>query len=360
MSESQSLLSLEEILSATNGTCISSCSSFSFTSVATDSRQVADGTLFIPLIGEKQDGHAFIPQSAEKGASAVFICKKNYDADSKTYDALAQKYPETTFITVNNTLSALQCAAAKYVEKFPSLIRIGVTGSSGKTTTKEIAASLLSQKYSVITNKGNLNSETGLPLSVFTIRPEHQIGLFEMGMNRVNEIKEIAGVLKPQYAIITNIGTAHIGILGSRQNIAAEKANIFNHLGKNGVAIIPYDDDFTKYLASRVEGKVVYYGEGAHDSTVKFVEDKGLDGTSFIVGGQPAVLPLPGKYNYKNAQAAIALGELLGLSPAQIVKGIKDMKPLFGRSEVLHGKYTIVQDCYNANPDSMEKARSEE
>ena len=356
MSESQSLLSLEEILSATNGTCISSCSSFSFTSVATDSRQVADGTLFIPLIGEKQDGHAFIPQSAEKGASAVFVCAKNYDADKKMYASLMEKFPLVTFITVNNTLHALQCAAAKYVEKFPRLIRIGVTGSSGKTTTKEIAAAILSQKYTVITNKGNLNSETGLPLSVFTIRPEHQVGLFEMGMNRVNEIKEIAAVLKPQYAIITNIGTAHIGILGSRQNIAAEKANIFNHLGKNGVAIIPYDDDFTKYLASRVEGKVVYYGEGAHDSTVKFVEDKGLDGTSFIVGGQPAVLPLPGKYNYKNAQAAIALGELLGLSPAQIVKGIKDMKPLFGRSEVLHGKYTIVQDCYNANPDSMEKA----
>src|SRR5574344_1557813 len=326
MSESQSLLSLEEILSATNGTCISSCSSFSFTSVATDSRQVADGTLFIPLIGEKQDGHAFIPQSAEKGASAVFVCAKNYDADKKMYASLMEKFPLVTFITVNNTLSALQNAAAKYVEKFPSLIRIGVTGSSGKTTTKEIAAAILSQKYSVITNKGNLNSETGLPLSVFNIRAEHQIGLFEMGMNRVNEMGEIASVLKPQYAVITNIGTAHIGILGSRENIAAEKSKIFNYFNGKGVAVIPADDDFTKYLASRVDGRIVYYGEGSKKSIVKFVEDRGLDGTSFTVGGIPCVLPLPGKYNFKNAQAAVALAEQLGLSPAQIVNGIRDLK----------------------------------
>lgn len=356
-SAQSSLLSCEEVISAVDGTLVcGSPSSFCFTNVATDSRQVVQKTLFIPLIGENQDGHAYIPQALEKGASVVFICDKNYAADKDSFDSLAKKYPAASFITVTNTLSALQSAAAKYVEKFPRLIRIGVTGSSGKTTTKEIAAAILSQKYTVITNKGNLNSETGLPLSVFTIRPEHQVGLFEMGMNRVNEIKEIAGVLKPQYAIITNIGTAHIGILGSRQNIAAEKANIFNHLGKNGVAIIPCDDDFTKYLASRVEGRVVYYGEGAGESDVAFVEDKGLGGTSFTVSGQPVVLPLPGKYNFKNAQAAIALAELLGLSPAQIARGIKDMKPLFGRSEVLYGKYTVVQDCYNANPDSMEKA----
>lgn len=352
-----SLLSLEALLSAVDGACVlGSRESFCFTSVATDSRQVADKTLFVPLIGENQDGHAYVPQALEKGASAVLICKDRYERDTSVYAALAQKYPLAVFVTVHNTLSALQCAAARYVEQFPHLIRIGVTGSSGKTTTKEIAAAILSQKYTVITNKGNLNSETGLPLSVFTIRPEHQIGLFEMGMNRVNEMGEIASVLKPQYAVITNIGTAHIGILGSRENIAAEKAKIFNYLGGSGVAVIPNDDDFTTYLASRVAGKVVYYGDRVHSSDVHFVEDKGLDGTAFTVDGIPAVLPLPGKYNFKNAQAAIALAELLGLSAAQIVKGVTGMKPLFGRSEVRHGTYTIVQDCYNANPDSMEKA----
>src|SRR5574344_2616528 len=289
-----SLLPFDALLSAVRGKYVGfarNTKHFGFTSVATDSRNVVAGTLFIPLIGEKQDGHAYIPQAVEKGATVIFIASSAYKQNENTYMELVSSTEKVVLIVVENTLHALQDAAAAYVRKFPDLIRVSVTGSSGKTTTKEITAAILSQKYNVITNKGNLNSETGLPLSLFTIKPEHQLGLFEMGMNRVNEIKEIAGVLKPQYAIITNIGTAHIGILGSRQHIAAETAHIFNHLGKNGVAIIPYDDDFTKYLASRVEGKVVYYGEGAHDSTVKFVEDKGLDGTSFIVGGQPAVLP---------------------------------------------------------------------
>jgi len=352
----QSLLTLEQVVQAVGGECVSQPAHFIFTTVATDSRQVVKNTLFVPLIGEKQDGHAYIPQALEQGATVVFVCRKNFDADKKKYEELAHEYQNVAFITVNNTLSALQCAAARYVEKFPRLIRIGVTGSSGKTTTKEIAAAILSQKYAVITNKGNLNSETGLPLSVFAIRPEHQVGLFEMGMNRVNEMGELASVLTPQYAVITNIGTAHIGILGSRENIAAEKAKIFNYLNGTGVAVIPFDDDFTKYLASRVDGKIVYYGEGAENSTVRFTHDKGLDGTSFTVGGLPVVLPLPGKYNFKNAQAAVALAQQLGLSPSEIVNGIKNMKPLFGRSEVIHGKYTVVQDCYNANPDSMEKA----
>lgn len=355
-SNSQSLLTLDEVLAAVEGECAANGSSFHFMNVATDSRQVVPDTLFVPLIGENQDGHIYIPQAIGQGATAVFVCRRNYEASRKTYAEYAAKYAQVTFVIVNNTLAALQQTAARYVEKFPRLIRIGVTGSSGKTTTKEIAAAILSQKYKVITNKGNLNSETGLPLSVFNIRPEHEVGLFEMGMNRVNEMGEIASVLKPQYAVVTNIGTAHIGILGSRENIAAEKSKIFNYFGGKGVAVIPVDDDFTKYLASRVEGKVVYYGEGARNSIVKFVEDKGLDGTSFTVGNLPVVLPFPGKYNFKDAQGAIALAEILGLTPAQIVNGIKNMKPMFGRSEVLHGKYTIVQDCYNANPDSMEKA----
>ena len=279
-----SLLTLEDVLAAVNGTCVSKTQGFCFTSVATDSRNVTEKTLFVPLIGENQDGHKYIPQAIEKGASVVFVCGKNYKSDKKTYDDLEEKNPSVSFIIVNNTLAALQEAAAKYVEKFPRLIRIGVTGSSGKTTTKEIAASILSQKYNVITNKGNLNSETGVPLSVFNIRAENQIGLFEMGMNRKNEMAETASVLKPQYAVVTNIGTAHIGILGSRENIALEKSNIFNYFNGKGVAVLPCDDDFTKFLASKVNGKTVYYGEGARNSIVKFVKDKGLEGTEFTVG----------------------------------------------------------------------------
>ncbi len=244
------------------------------------------------------------------------------------------------------------------MEQFPSLIKIGITGSSGKTTTKEIAVSLLSQKYSVIANEGNLNSETGLPLSVFNIRPEHKVGIFEMGMNRKDEMKEIAAVLKPRFAVITNIGTAHVGILGSRQAIAEEKSHIFDHFSGFGSAFIPKDDDFASFLADQVEGNVVFYGDGLPEN-VRFVADRGLAGTDFTIDGKSVTLRLPGRYNYKNALAAISLAQLLSVSTDEIIAGFAALKPLFGRSELLCDEKSgirIVQDCYNANPDSMEKA----
>ena len=350
-----SLLELDELLDATGGIHVLGSGRFYFDSVQTDSRAVEKNTLFVPLIGEKQDGHAYIPQAVEKGASAVIISIKNFENNGNFFSEISMNNPSVYFIAVENTLTALQKAAGRYVERFPDLIKIGITGSSGKTTTKEIAAALLRQKYNVITNKGNLNSETGLPLSVFSIRKEHQVGIFEMGMNRENEIGEISAVLKPRLGIITNIGTAHIGCLGSRENIAREKAKVFDHFYGIGTGFIPENDDFADFLAEQVDGHVVFYGEGC-DENVKFSADLGLDGTEFYICDEKAVLKLPGRYNYNNALAAIALAEHLGLSAGQIVKGFESLEGMFGRSEVIRGKYTIVRDCYNANPDSMEKA----
>lgn len=355
MSGNDSLLSLEEILEAADGVHVLGNGPLCIKSVQTDSRNVEKDTLFVPLIGENQDGHSYIPQAIESGASAVFICMKNFEADADYFVGLHEKNPSVVFIAVKNTLEALQKTAARYVEKFPHLIKIGVTGSSGKTTTKEILVSILSQKYKVVFNKGNLNSETGLPLSVFNIRPEHECGVFEMGMNRENEIGEIASVLKPRFAIVTNIGTAHIGILGSRENIANEKAKIFSCFGGFGTGVIPFDDDFSDFLKSKIDGKVVLYGNDT--DSVKYICDLGLGGTKFSIDGIETVLPLPGKYNYKNALGAVALAQVLGLSSRQISDGISNLKPLSGRSEILRGKnFFIMQDCYNANPDSMEKA----
>lgn len=351
----RTLLTLDEVIQATGGMHVLGEGEFCFTSVQTDSRNVSQKTLFVPLIGEVQDGHKYVPQACEKGASVVFIARESFEKDPGLFVETSQKNPSVYFIAVENTLTALQKAAGRYVEKFPSLIKVAVTGSSGKTTTKEITASILRQKYNVISNKGNFNSETGLPLSVFNIREEHELGLFEMGMNRENEIGEIAAVLKPQYAIVTNIGTAHIGNLGSRDNIAKEKSKVFTYINSFGTGVIPKDDDYASFMADQIDGHVVYYGD-ACDENIKFIEDKGLDGTEFSIGQNKVTLSLPGKYNYKNALGAIALAKVLSLSDEQIAKGIETLEPMFGRSEVLHGKYTIVQDCYNANPDSMEKA----
>ncbi len=354
----ESLLKLPEILEVVGGVLLNGdfpSENFCFTNVQTDSRNVVEKSLFVPLIGENQDGHSYIPQALEKKASAVFVSKKTSKNLLDDLKKQAADNKNVAFILVENTLHALQKAAGAYVRKFPRLIRCAVTGSSGKTTTKEIAASILRQKFSVIATKGNFNSETGLPLSVFNIRSEHELGLFEMGMNRVNEIGEIAEVFKPNYAIVTNIGTAHIGILGSRQNIANEKKKIFTYIDSFGAAFIPQKDDFASFLEKGVKGKVVKYGLDC-DESVKLVVDEGLSGTVFTVDGLLMRLSLPGKYNFLNALAAIALAKELGCTAEQIKCGIESLKPLGGRSTIKKGKFTVLEDCYNANPDSMEKA----
>ena len=354
MSQTETLLTMEETLESTGGIFVLGDGNWHFSSVQTDSRLVEKDTLFVPLIGEFQDGHKYIPQAVEKGASCVFICLSNYEKNPAFFNEIHNSNPEVNFIAVENTLTALQKAAGKYVEKFPSLIKVAVTGSSGKTTTKEILAAVLARKYRVVTNKGNLNSETGLPLSVFNIRKEHEAGVFEMGMNRENEIGEISAVLKAHYAVVTNIGTAHIGLLGSRDNIAREKAKVFDHFDSQSTGVIPFDDDYAEFLEKQIRGKCIHYGKDT--DSVKFIADLGLKGTEFSVGKNRAVLKLPGKYNYKNALGAIALCQELGVSDSEIAQGINDLEPMFGRSQVIEDKYTIVQDCYNANPDSMEKS----
>ena len=211
---------------------------FCFTSVATDSRSAVAGGMFIPLVGEFQDGHAYVPAALEKGATVVLVGRDFAVSNHHQLVQWHRSYPAATFVAVDHTMYALQDAAAAYVQKFPNLVRIGVTGSSGKTTTKEILAAVLSTRFSVVMNQGNLNSETGLPLSVFQIRDHHQVGVFELGMNRRGEIAEIARVLAPNLGVITNIGTAHIGILGSRDAIAQEKKQVFWNFSSDSCAFI--------------------------------------------------------------------------------------------------------------------------
>ena len=201
-------------------------------------------------------------------------------------------------------------------------------------------------------NKGNLNSETGLPLSCFEIRSHHQVGVFELGMNRRGEMAEITGVLSPSLGVITNIGTAHIGILGSKDGIAQEKKQIFSNFSKDSVAFIPAMDSYKDFLKEGLAGKVVEYGP----EMVSSVAALGLDGTSFDYQGVTMNLPLPGRANFYDALAAVAVAQELGLTPEEIKQGLAKVQPLFGRSQVLKGDVTFIQDCYNANPDSMEAA----
>ena len=368
--EQKSLLSLDSLLAAVKGTVAGTArQDFYFSYVVTDSRFVSAGAMFVPLIGENQNGHKYIPQAIEGGATVILANKSDYEQNNAFYKELeaAGKLDAVTLILVENTLYALQSAAKAYAAKVAqNMIRVSITGSSGKTTTKEMLVSVCKKHFgeeAVAYTKGNFNSETGLPLSMFQIRGDEKIGIFEMGMNRKNEIGEISDVWQSQYGIITNIGTAHIGLLGSRQNIAEEKRKSFDYIPATGAAFVPVDDDFADYCCEKVNGKVVKFGKTvpASQSGVTFLEDLGINGTRFSVDGVEVVLPLAGEYNYQNALGVIALAKEIGIGPQEIKAGLEGMAAISGRMDIKTielnngAKVNAVCDFYNANLDSMEK-----
>jgi len=323
-----------------------------FSSVSVDSRSVEEGALFVALSGSASDGHAFVESAFRNGAAAALV--EDQKIESYNIRSIA-KSMEKNIIIVKNTLCSLQDAARVYLDQFPRLIKIGITGSSGKTTTKEITAAISGAAKSTVMNPGNYNSETGMPLAAFNVRPCHEVGIFEIGMNRRGEIAELASVLKPHIALITNIGSAHIGLLGSKEAIAEEKKNIFSRMGENDIALIPGDSDFRNFLAEGVRARVSFYGESSFPE-LGGVRDLGLDGSEITWAGRRAHFPLPGRHNLANAFAAIALARQIPVDVQAILQGLESARPLFGRAEIYRGSVTVIQDCYNSNPESAAQA----
>jgi len=325
-----------------------------FSSVSIDSRTVLPGALFVALQGSVLDGHCFIEAAFRAGASGAMVALSALEDPGLALSGLAQKWNKV-LIAVEDTLEGLQEAARVYLNQFTGLVRIGITGSSGKTTTKEIAAAIIGREKKVVMNKGNLNSETGLPLSVFDVRSYHEVGIFEAGMNRRGEIAELAKVLNPDIALITNIGSAHIGILGSRGKIAEEKKKIFSEFSGDNTALIPVDDEFRDFLSLDIRGRKVFYGASTLPG-FGGVKDLGIHGSEIIWDGKAVRFGLPGEFNLHNALAAAALALELNISADSIRMGLESVKPLFGRGEILSGRVTVIRDCYNSNPESAEAA----
>ena len=325
-----------------------------FSSVCVDSRLASEGALFVALPGGTEDGHRYVEDAFKAGAAGAMVGFSALEDLPLALEKTAKKW-NRTLIAVENTLRGLQDAAGAYLRKFPSLLKIGITGSAGKTTTKEIAAAIIGREKRVVMNDGNLNSETGLPLSVFKVEAEHQVGIFEMGMNRRGEIAELARVLCPNIALVTNIGTAHIGILGSRDAIAEEKKKIFSEFTGGETALIPAEDPYRNFLAADIPGNVFFYGGDFFDE-LGAVSAKGIEGTEIIWNGLPLFFPLPGKHNFDNALAALALARAAGAGAAAIREGLTSVKPLFGRGEICRGEVTVIRDCYNSNPEGAAAA----
>ncbi|GHV61584.1 UDP-N-acetylmuramoyl-tripeptide--D-alanyl-D-alanine ligase [Spirochaetia bacterium] len=358
-SEPQILLDFAALCEALNGRRIPQTGAggnhaSGFSSVSIDSRTVKPLSLFVALAGSVQDGHRYVEAAFKAGAVCALVDESKLEDKSLHLIETAAQYG-ACLVAVKDTLRGLQDAAGAYLEQFPNLIRIGVTGSSGKTTTKEIAAAMIGREKSVVMNRGNLNSETGLPLSVFEVRSHHEVGVFELGMNRRGEIAELARVLKPGIALITNIGSAHIGILGSKGSIAKEKKNIFAEFSGSEIALIPADDEYRDFLAQDVKGMVRFYGTDK-PAELESVRDLGLGGSEIIWAGEAVRFSLPGKHNLRNAIAAVAIAREAPVSNRAIREGLAGIKPLFGRSEIFEGRVTVIQDCYNANPESAAEA----
>lgn len=313
-----------------------------------DSRQVEEGYLFFATKGERVDGHSFIPQVAEKKAACV-VCEK------------APTGVEIPYILVEDSFVALKKVAAFYRENLTIPV-VGITGSVGKTSTKEMIASVLSQRYNVLKTEGNFNNEVGLPLTILRIRDEHKVAVVEMGINHFGEMHRLSEIAKPDICVITNIGQCHLEFLGSREGILKAKSEIFDFMNPEGYVCLNGDDDMLCTVKEVHGHKPVTYGLSMkNDVYVTSVKSNGILGSKASVYLNDATfdveIPLPGEHMVMNALAATCVGDLLGLKQEEIARGIESAKAVGGRSNLIVLKdRKILDDCYNANPVSMKAA----
>ena len=315
------------------------------TSITSDSRKAEEGCLFVPIPGARVDGHDFIPQVMAAGALATLSEKPLEDAD----------FP---YIQVESSLQAVKDIAAYYLEQLQIPV-VGITGSVGKTSTKEMIAAVLSQKFRVLKTQGNFNNELGLPLTVFRLRDEDEIAVLEMGISDFGEMHRLAAIAKPDTCVITNIGTCHLENLGDRNGVLKAKTEVFDHLKENASVILNGDDDKLATVKT-VQGKIpVFFGlDPSYPIYADQVESRGLKGISCSIhtpkGAFSVVVPIPGQHMVYNALAGTAVGLTYDMELEDIKKGIESLQPVSGRFHIIETeKYTIVDDCYNANPMSM-------
>ena len=342
-------LTVQTICAAVGGTVLQS-SGAAVRDVTTDSRRVPQEALFIPLVGERFDGHAYIEKALEAGAAGCLT--------AKTPEALL---PGKFYIQVPDTRLALKALAVWYRGQF-RLPVVQVTGSVGKTTTKEMIAAVLTQKYETLRTEGNLNNDIGAPLTLLRLMPEHEAAVIETGMNHFGEIRYLGEMVRPDIAVITNVGDAHIENLGNtRQGILQAKCEIFENLTPEGVAVLNGDDALLDTVA--LPQRIVRCGESAHaDVRVSALRDRGIDGIACTVTTERAEyqlnIPAPGRHMIYAASLAAAVGEELGLSVPEIERGVALYEPAGSRMRVhrLSGDRRLLDDCYNANPQSMSAA----
>ncbi len=341
-------LTPENIAKACGGTMVN-CENIlgrEVTAVTTDSRKVTEGCLYIPMKGAKFNGHDFIPQVMEGGALLTLTEK----------DEAAEGYP---YIKVKRTDIAIQRIAEFYRVELGIPV-VGITGSVGKTSTKEMIAAVLSQKYNVLKTAGNFNNNLGLPLTIFRITEEHEIAVLEMGISHFGEMTDLARTARPNTMVITNIGTCHLEFLKDRDGVFEAKTECFEYVDfENGTVVLNGEDD-KLCRVDQVHGRApIFYGmDPGMRVYAENIQPLGLKGTACTINIDDryfdVTVPIPGRHMVMNALAGAAVGSLYGLTDEEIKAGIESLETLGGRFNIVETeKYTIIDDCYNANPMSM-------
>jgi len=345
-------LSIREILTATRGRLLPGAPDAVITGVSIDSRAIACGELFVPLTGSNCDGHVFIRDAFSRGAGASFIRQGNALAAE-----LRKGFPEKALIAVAEPLQALGDLACFWRKKF-AIPLVAITGSNGKTTTKEMLWRIACLKYNAVRNPGNFNNLIGLPLSLLQLNDNHQVGIMEMGMSARGEIARLAAIAQPQIGLITNIGPAHLEHLLTMENVTAAKGELFAALSAEAIAIVNQDDERVALLAEKTRARVISFGMQAGDVRATVINQNG-EGTQFmldIMGVRIEVtLALSGGMFLSNALAAAAAAHALQMTPDDIKRGLEQFQPMPGRMEILRVRgIHLINDAYNANPVSME------
>jgi len=344
--------SLQEIAVQCGGELVSGDGAVLVDTVSTDTRSLAGGELFAALAGDNFDAHDFLGQATGAGVAAVLVSRDDLSTDSVGKAAV---------IRVADTLVGLQSLAAAQREVLNPKV-VAITGSSGKTSTKDMLSAVLAKKFSVNATLGNLNNHIGLPLTVLATQPDHEAVVWELGMNHRGEIAPLAAIAKPDVAVITNVGVAHIEHLGTREEICAEKGDLIGALGADGVAIFPDADDYADQLEARCPGRSIRTvidapaPVSARDLVV--LADGATRFTLDCEGDVAEVtLAVPGRHMVSNALLAAAVGHYYGISAAQIAEALAGITLTGGRLERrdLNG-VSLLDDSYNANPESMAAA----
>jgi len=351
------LFSLGEVIEATGGRVLNlapGCTDPADLQVFTvtyDSRMPQAGSLFVALPGESFDGHDFLDEAAEAGAVAALVSR----------NARGIAASELCLVQVDNTQTALGDLGAYYRRRYSPLV-VGVTGSLGKTTTKDMIYAALTTSLNVMKNHGNLNTEIGLPVSIFDLKREHEAAVLEMGMRGPGEIARLCEIAQPKIGVLTNIAESHIEVLGTIGKIAAAKAELLASLPPDGVAILNGDDPRVRQVSSRADCRRVFYSiESDGDVEARNLDSLGARGVSFLVsaGGNTAAieLPVPGRHNVSNALAAIAVALEAGISLERAAAGLEGLQLTGMRMEVTRWQgATLLNDAYNASPTSTRAA----